>query len=63
MFKKLVDFTGFETLGVIALLFFFLLFLGIVLWTLFLKKKYVSKMENLPLESEDDTKTADKEQE
>lgn len=63
MFKNLVDFTGFETLDVLATVFFFLLFVGIIVWVFFLKKKYVTKMENLPLESDDGTTTADKEQE
>ncbi|MDT8322600.1 MAG: hypothetical protein RRA94_00710 [Bacteroidota bacterium] len=63
MFKNLVDFTGFETLDVLTTVFFFLIFVGIVIWVFFLKKKYVSKMENLPLESDEGSTTADKEQE
>ena len=63
MFKNLVDFADFETSAVIATVFFFLLFVGVLVWVFFLKKKYVSDMENLPLQSDDGTTTAHKEQE
>ncbi len=63
MFKNLVDFTGFETLGTVTTVFFFLIFVGVIVWVFFLKEKYVSKMEQLPLESDEGTTTADKEQE
>jgi cbb3-type cytochrome oxidase subunit 3 len=63
MFKNLVDFTGFETLAVVTMVFFMLIFVGVVIWAFFLKKKYVSRMENLPLESDEGTTTANKEQE
>ncbi len=39
MFKNLVDFTGFETLGTVTTVFFFLLFVGVIVWVFFLKKK------------------------
>jgi cbb3-type cytochrome oxidase subunit 3 len=63
MFKNLVDFAAFETLGIATTVFFFLLFVAMLVWVFLLKKKYVSDMENLPLESDQGTTTADKEQE
>jgi len=63
MFKNLVDFAEFETLGIATTVFFFLLFVAMLVWVFFLKKKYISDMENLPLESDQGTTTADKEQE
>ncbi|MBE0642467.1 MAG: hypothetical protein IH600_00125 [Bacteroidetes bacterium] len=63
MFKSLVDFSGYESLGTAVTVFFFVLFIAMIVWVLLLKKKYVKKMENLPLQSDDETTTAHKEQE
>jgi cbb3-type cytochrome oxidase subunit 3 len=63
MFKSLVDFSGYETLGVAVTVFFFALFVAMIVWVMFLKKKYIARMENLPLQSDDETTTAHKEQE
>ncbi|MFA6232872.1 MAG: hypothetical protein WC824_01620 [Bacteroidota bacterium] len=63
MFKTLVDFSGYETLGVVTTVFFFALFVAMIVRVLFLKKKFISKMENLPLQSDEETTTAHKEQE
>ncbi len=63
MFKSLVDFSQYESFGVLVTVFFFLLFIGMIVWVLLLKKKYIKKMENLPLQSDDETTTAHKEQE
>ena len=52
MFKDLVDFSGYEWLGTVTTVFFLLLFAGIVVRVFFLKKKYISEMGNLPLESD-----------
>ncbi|MFZ1728829.1 MAG: hypothetical protein WBQ23_03105 [Bacteroidota bacterium] len=63
MFKTLVDFSGYETLGIVATVFFFALFVGMIVRVMLLKKKFINKMENLPLQSDDETTTAHKEQE
>jgi hypothetical protein len=62
MFKSLVDFSGYEALGIITTVFFFLLFVGIIVRVMFLKKKYVKEMEHLPLEPDDGNAIEDKEQ-
>lgn len=63
MFKNLVDFSGYETLGVVATVFFFVIFVAVIARVMLLNRKYIQNMENLPLESDDGTLTADKEQE
>ncbi|PLX25204.1 MAG: hypothetical protein C0600_12285 [Ignavibacteria bacterium] len=63
MFKNLVDFSGYETLAVAAMVFFFIIFLAILLRVFFLNRQFTTAMEHLPLQSDDGTLTADKEQE
>jgi uncharacterized BrkB/YihY/UPF0761 family membrane protein len=62
MFKTLVDFSGYETLGVVVTVFFFALFVAMTVRVMLLKKQFISKMENLPLNSDEETTTAHKEQ-
>jgi hypothetical protein len=63
MFKSLVDFSGNETLAVVVMVFFFAIFVAVLVRVFFLKQRYITRMENLPLQSDDGTITADKEQE
>lgn len=63
MFKSLLDFSSYETLGTVATVFFFAIFVGMIVLVVRLKKSYVKQMESLPLQSDDDTTTALKEQE
>jgi cbb3-type cytochrome oxidase subunit 3 len=37
--------------GLLAMIFFIILFLGVVYWTIRADKKYLKKMENMPLDS------------
>lgn len=53
MFRHLLDFNGYQSLGDISTIFFFLLFVGIVVRVLFLKKPFVTRMSNMPLDSPD----------
>jgi ethanolamine transporter EutH len=41
---------GIEVIGVISIILFFACFLGVLLWTFFLKKSYVDTMSRLPLD-------------
>lgn len=43
---------GVSIYAIIALLSFVLLFLGVIVWTFKADKNYITKMENLPLNSE-----------
>ncbi len=63
MFKSLVDFSWNAPLAAAATVFFFVLFIAVIVWTMFLKKKYIREMENLPLQSDEETTTAHKDQE
>ncbi len=49
MFKNLVNFSAYETLGIATTVFFFVVFAGIVMWALFLRSSYTKEMEQLPL--------------
>jgi len=52
MFKQIFEsMSDIGIFGLIAMIFFFLIFLGIVYWTIKADKKYLKKMENMPLES------------
>ncbi|HWA06851.1 MAG TPA: cbb3-type cytochrome c oxidase subunit 3 [Ignavibacteria bacterium] len=51
MYKQVLQsITGIEIYPVIALIMFFLFFLLIVGWIFTLNKKYISRMENIPLD-------------
>ena len=43
---------GIEVIGVISIILFFACFLGVLLWTFFLKKSYVDTMSHLPLDKD-----------
>lgn len=46
---------GVSTFAIIALVSFVLLFLGVIIWTFTADKNYIAKMENLPLNSENNS--------
>ena len=46
--------SGIGIYPMISLLLFFGFFIALFVWVLFLDKKFVSKMRNLPLDTEDD---------
>lgn len=50
MFKKLVDFSSYEAIGIATTLVFFIAFVAIIIRALVLKKSYTEEMEQLPLE-------------
>lgn len=52
MFKELIQTFGLQTFSTIAMLFFIVFFLGILLRVFLLKKDFTKKMGNLPLEDE-----------
>jgi cytochrome c oxidase cbb3-type subunit 3 len=37
--------------GLISMILFFLIFIGVIIWTIRADKKYLKKMENMPLDS------------
>jgi len=63
MFKNLVDFSAYETFAVVAMVFFFAVFVALLFYVFSLKAHHITEMENLPLQSDDSTITAAKEQE
>jgi hypothetical protein len=50
MFKDLLDFSGNSIYAVISTALFFLIFVGVVIKVIFMKKSFTTKMSNLPLE-------------
>ena len=51
MFQYLFDsIAGVEIFPIISLILFFLVFIGIVVWAIRADKKYLKKMEELPLD-------------
>ena len=52
MFKQIFEsMSDIGVFGLIAMIFFILIFLGIIYWTIKADKKYLNKMENMPLDS------------
>ena len=52
MFKQILEsMSGIGIFGLISMIFFFLFFLGVIYWTIRADKKYLKKMENMPLDS------------
>jgi cytochrome c oxidase cbb3-type subunit 3 len=52
MFKQILEsMSGISIFGLISMIFFFLFFLGVIYWTIRADKKYLKKMENMPLDS------------
>lgn len=57
MYKQVLQsITGIEIYPVIALIMFFLFFLLILGWIFTLNKKYITRMENIPLDDSIDSK-------
>jgi len=51
MYKEVLDkITGIGLYGIVSILIFFVFFSGMLVWSLALKKNYLSKMGNLPLD-------------
>ena len=52
MFKDIFKaMSGIEVYAIVSLLLFFLIFLGVVYWSIKVDKKYLNKMKHLPLDS------------
>ena len=51
--RYLQSVTGIESIGIISLLFAFVLFIGIVVWTVKRSAKYTERMSRLPLDGTD----------
>ena len=49
--KYLSSIDGVEIFPIIVLLLFFSIFMGLIIWIIRIDKKYVTKMENMPLDS------------
>ncbi len=57
MYKQVLQsISGVETYAIIALIMFFLFFLLILGWVFTLNKKYIIKMENIPLDDKINSK-------
>jgi cell division septal protein FtsQ len=57
MYKEILkNISGVEIYPEISLIIFFVFFLAIVGWSLTLSKKYISRMENIPLEEDNITR-------
>ncbi|HRE42154.1 MAG TPA: hypothetical protein PLG90_12570 [Ignavibacteria bacterium] len=55
MYKFIFEKTeGVDFYGIFALSTFFIFFIVMVIWMIKVKKDYISKMENLPLEENND---------
>ncbi len=54
MFKHLITLESFNSFQITAMVLFFLFFLGVLFWTIRLRKPFIEHMENLPVD--DDTK-------
>ena len=51
MYKEVLDkITGIGLYGIVSILIFFVFFSGMLLWSLTLKKNYITKMGGLPLD-------------
>jgi len=48
---------GFEVLQGLSLVLFFLVFLGVIIMIITMRKSYIEKMSNMPLDLEDDQST------
>ena len=52
MFRDIFEtMSGIEIYGLFSMIFFFLVFLGVIYWSIKADKQYLSKMENMPLDS------------
>jgi len=50
MFGELLKSSGAGNFQIAVMIFFFLIFIGVIVWMIRLKKPYIEKMENLPLQ-------------
>ena len=56
MYKQVLQsISGIEIYPEISLIIFFVFFLGVIVWSFTRSKKYISRMENIPLEDDTDT--------
>lgn len=46
----------FEIMQIITLLVFFVIFVGVIIWAIFAKKRYINHMSELPLEDQNSIK-------
>ena len=52
MFKQIFEsMSDIGIFGLISMILFFLIFIGVIIWTIRADKKYLKKMENMPLDS------------
>ena len=52
MFKQIFEsMSDIGIFGMIAMILFILIFIGVVVWTIRADKNYLKKMENMPLDS------------
>ena len=52
MFKNIFNaMSGIEVYCIISMILFFLIFLGVIYWSIKVDKKYLNKMKQLPLDS------------
>ena len=56
MYRKVLEnIAGVEIYPIITLIMFFVFFLLVLGWTFTLNKKYIKRMENIPLDNETNT--------
>lgn len=46
----------FEIMQIITLFVFFIIFVGVIIWAIFAKKRYINHMSELPLEDQNSIK-------
>lgn len=46
----------FEIMQIITLFVFFVIFVGVIIWAIFAKKRYINHMSELPLEDQNSIK-------
>ena len=52
MFREIFEsMSGISIFGLFSMILFFLIFLGVIYWVIKADKKYLTKMENMPLDS------------
>jgi hypothetical protein len=51
--RYLQSVTGIENIGIVSLVFAFVLFIGIVIWTVKRSRRYMERMSRLPLDGDD----------
>jgi len=52
MFREIFEsMSGISIFGLFSMILFFLIFLGVIYWVIKADKKYLNKMENMPLDS------------